>query len=196
MPSPESYREALERMSEADRARRKAFHEIGSWRSGDKEGVAKARKLLDEFKSESRRLETQYIRPLEKRFLSGDPEATDEVIAVLSVDALSYRSGYRKEDYYRRLKKTALSDEQISRLKSIALKRCASSEYRREDTELRKLMVKLADLEFLNKVEEIPARQDSLADRHKKRMLEVILHGRKDLRNEAKALSKGRTKSA
>ena len=195
MPSPESYRKALERMSEADQARRKAFDAIGSWRSGDKKGVAKASKLLDEFKAESRRLQEQYIGPLEKRFFSGDPSAIDEVIAVLSIDIPSFGSGYRKEDYYRRLKKPALSTQQVSQIRAIALQRCASGEYRREDRELRKLMVKLADVEFLNQLAGIPSAQGSLVERHRKLMIEVILHGRKDLREAAEALSKGGTKS-
>jgi hypothetical protein len=109
MPSPESYRQALERVREADQAHRKAFREIGSWRSGDKKGVAKAKKSLEVFRYESQVLQERYIGPLEKRFFSGDPGAIDEAIVVLSIDVPSYRSGYRKEDYYRRLKKAALS---------------------------------------------------------------------------------------
>ncbi len=127
MPSPESYRQALERMREADQAHRKAFREIGSWRSGDQKGVAKAKKSLEVFRYESQVLQERYIGPLEGRFFSGDPGAIDEVIVVLSIDVPSYRSGYRKEDYYRRLKKAALSEEQTSKLKAIALQRCASA---------------------------------------------------------------------
>ena len=190
MPTLESYRQALEKMSQADKARKEAFQQIGSWRSGDKKGVAKAKQLLDEFKSESETFQKRFIGPLEKRFLSGEPEATDEVIAILSVDASSYRSGYRKEVYYRRLKKITLSDTQIASLKSIAPQRCASSEYRREDRELRLLMVKLADIEFLNAVAEISSKKGSHVDGHKERMIQVILHSRKDLRDKFNSVRK------
>ncbi len=66
MPSPESYRQALERMREADQAHRKAFREIGSWRSGDQKGVAKAKKSLEVFRYESQVLQERYNRPLEE----------------------------------------------------------------------------------------------------------------------------------
>jgi hypothetical protein len=148
---------------------------------GDKKGVAKAKKSLQVFRYELQVLQERYIGPLEKRFFSGDPGAIDEAIVALSIDVPSYRAGYRKEDYYRRLKKAALSEEQISKLKAIVLQRCASREYRREDLELGRLLVKLADMEFLNAVEAVAARKGSMVEKHKQRMLEAVLHGRKDL---------------
>src|ERR1700747_3645520 len=98
MPSPESYRQALERMREEDQAHRKAFREIASWRSGDKKGVAKAKKALELFRYESQVLQERYNRSLEEALLWRS-RAIDEVIVVLSIDVPSYRSGYRKEDY-------------------------------------------------------------------------------------------------
>jgi len=53
-------------MREADQAHRKAFREIGSWRSGDKKGVAKAQKSLEVFRYESQVLQERYNRPLEE----------------------------------------------------------------------------------------------------------------------------------
>lgn len=80
------------------------------------------------------------------------------------------------------MKHLPLSESQSQRLQRIALLRCASHEYRREDSELRRLMIRLADVEFLNAVAAIPARAGSRIDGHKKRMFEVIVQGRKDLR--------------
>jgi len=175
-------------MCEADQARKKAFREIGSCRSGDKKGVAKATELLEAFRSESQALQERYIGPLEKRFFSGDPGAIDEVIVVLSIDVPSYRSGCRKEYYYRRLKKAALSREQSSKLKAIALRRCASSEYRREDSELRRLMTKLADIRVFERGRGDTHAKGSLVEKHKLRMLETVFHGRKDLRDQLKSM--------
>jgi hypothetical protein len=65
---------------------------------------------LEVFRYESQVLQERYNRPLEEALLWRS-RAIDEVIVVLSIDVPSYRSGYRKEDYYRRLKKAALSEE-------------------------------------------------------------------------------------
>jgi hypothetical protein len=48
-------------------------------------------------------------------------------------------------------------------------------------------MVKLADMEFLNAVEAVPARKGSMVEKHEQRMLQAVLHGRKDLRSQAKS---------
>jgi hypothetical protein len=68
--------------------------------------------------------------------------------------------------------------------------RCASDEYRREDSELRRLMVRLADAKFIEQVGAIPARSGSMVFVHKDRMLDVILAHRKDLATSSKQ-SKG-----
>jgi hypothetical protein len=56
-------------MREADQAHRKAFREIASWRSGDKKGVAKAKKALELFRYESQVLQERYNRSLEEALL-------------------------------------------------------------------------------------------------------------------------------
>ena len=170
----------------ADKARKKAFEEIGSWRSGDEKGVANA-KRLHRFKVLAHDLNKKYLEPLKKRFVAGDPEAVDEIIVVLSINAPSYRSGYRKEEYYRMLKKLNLSDRQLASVKEIALQRCASNEHRREDSELRRLMIKLADIGFLNRLAAIPSRNGSQVEKHKRWMTQVVLAGRKDLRDQLKS---------
>jgi hypothetical protein len=67
------------------------------------------------------------------------------------------------------LKKAALSQEQIEKLRALALTRCASNESRREDSQLRRLMIRLADIQFLNRVAAIASRPQSRVEGHKKR---------------------------
>jgi hypothetical protein len=128
------------------------------------------------------------LRPLADSFLAGDPAAVDEVLNFLEVDVPAFRTGYSKEWYYRKLKALKLNANQIARLREIAIKRCSSLEYRREDSELRRLMIRLADLSFLRRIAELPDRSNPYVRRKKSIMLEVVLHGRKDLRKEAEAL--------
>jgi hypothetical protein len=122
----------------------------------------------------------------------GNEFLVDEVLEFLAVDVLAFGCGYAKEKCYRRLKHVELSPSQIGRIKDIALKRCASNEYRREDSELRRLVVKIADLEFLENIAGISAGDSSRVAEHKKRMIESILAGRKDLRE---AVSQGAKQS-
>ena len=113
--------------------------------------------------------------------------AIDEVLNFLEVDAPAFRTGYSKEWYYRKLKKLELNPTQIERLKTIALNRCASPEYRREDSELRRLMIRLADAKFLQQVLELPGSTNRQVARKRLLMVEVIFVGRKDLRREVEA---------
>jgi hypothetical protein len=161
---------------------KKAFREMGSWKSKDEKAVAKTTKLLDTFKEHSKCLDVR-ITPLINTLRPGNEYVIEEVLEFLAVDVLAFRSGYAKEKCYRRLKHVELSLSHVGRIKDIALKRCASNEYRREDSELRRLVTKIADLEFLEKVAEIPARNGSRVAGHKERMIGSVLAGRKDLKD-------------
>jgi hypothetical protein len=55
-----------------------------------------------------------------------------------------------------------------------------------EDSELRRLMVGLADAEFMEQVQAIAARSGSRIFGHKDRMLDVVLAHRKDLGDQLK----------
>jgi hypothetical protein len=94
-----------------------------------------------------RLLYTAHLEPLCERFLKADSSVIDEVIVFLEVDVPAFQSGYNKEWYFKALKKLPLSEKQIEKLRNLALLRCASNEYRREDSELRRLMIRLADIE-------------------------------------------------
>ena len=104
------------------------------------------------------------LAPVLEGFLAGEPAAIDEVFTFLEIDTPAFRSGYSKEWYYRKLKRTILSEEQIQRLRKIALARCRSNDYRREDGELRRLMIQLADEPFVRQVAAIPGSQGSTVE--------------------------------
>jgi len=169
----------------------KAFREIGSWKCKDEKAVAKARKLLEAFKEHQKALDAR-LTPLTETIRPGNEHAIDEALGFLAVDILAFGCGYAKEKCYRRLKHVKLSPSQIGKIKEIALSRCASNEYRREDAELRRLIVKIADVEFLEKIAAIAAHDGSRVAGHKERMIRAVLDGRKDLRDELKRKA-GRT---
>ena len=83
-----------------------------------------------------------------------------------------------------------LGRQQIARLQEVAIARCASAEQRREDGELRRLMIQLADDEFLRRVADIPDDAGTRIRRKKSLMIEVVLKGRKDLRLKTKSSKK------
>jgi hypothetical protein len=163
----------------------KAFREMGSWKSKNKKAVTKARELLDTFNEHTKSLYDR-ITPLINTLSPGNEPVIDEALEFLAADVLAFGCGYAKEKCYRRLKHVELSSSHIGRIKDIAFRRCASNEYRRDDAELRRLVAKIADLEFLEKIAAIPAQDGSRVASHKERMIRAVLDGRKDLRDELK----------
>ena len=156
----------------------------------DRRNATKVRKQLDMVYREIRLLLYGHLEPLKDRFLAGDATAIDEVLEFLAIDLLAFGTGYQKQWYYRKLKQLDLTEEQANRLREIALTRCASNEYRREDSELRRLMIRFADAKFVEQVEAIPARPGSRVFVHKDRMLDVLLAHRKDLGEQFKTKSR------
>jgi hypothetical protein len=189
MSTRDRYRELLQNVREAHRSFKKSFSEMGSWRSKDEKAVAKTKGLRDIFYKEAGVLNA-ILKPLTKRLLAGDEQVIDDVLEFLATDVPAFGSGYTKEKYYQKLKSFDLSRSQKENIKDIALQRCASTEYRREDSELRRLMIKIADLEFLEKVASVPARDGSRIAGHKERMIVTILDNRKDLREIIKGRGK------
>jgi hypothetical protein len=171
----------MQNVHDAHALSKEALREMGSWKSKDEKAVAKARKLLENFKEQYRALDVR-LTPLVNTIRPGNEFLVDEVLEFLAVDVLAFRCGHAKETCYRRLKHVELSPSQIGRIKDIAMKRCASKEYRREDSELRRLMVRIADLEFLENIAGISAGDSARVAEHKKRMIDAVLNGRKDLR--------------
>lgn len=186
MPSRERYRELLENVRRADLDFKNAYRVAKESRDKTLKRRGEAEAQLEEFYEQLRVLGV-LLEDIRKRVQDGSSKAIDELIEYLAVDLPAFRSGYAKERFYRMLKKASLTQAQIDRLREIALARCASSEYRRDDSELRRVMIRLADLDFLNRVAAIPSSTGSRIERHKRRMFEVVLGGRKDLRKSLQA---------
>ncbi len=152
----------------------------------DRRNATKAGKQLDVLYGEIGLLLYHHLEPFKQRFIAGDAKAIDEVLDFLAIDLLASGTGYQKQWYYRKLKQLDLTEEQVNCVREIALARCASNEYRREDSELRRLMVRLADAKFMEQVQAIPARSGSRVFVYKDRMLDVILAHREDLGDQLK----------
>lgn len=181
MPSRDRYRELLENVYRAHLDFKKEFHSTKRGRGKNAKGRRKAEAELEEFNKHLGIL-NHLLEDLRKRVQSGGTQAIDDLIEYLAVDIPAFGSGYAKEKFYRQLTGATLTEDQISKLRDIAVARCASTEYRRDDSELRRVMIRLADLNFLNRVAAIPAFPESRIEWHKRRMFQVVLGGRKDLR--------------
>ncbi len=186
MSNRERYWQLLEGIRDAHSEHARAYQTARSKFGTNRKAHEATEAELQELK---RRVEFFYrmiLHPLQEPFLAGHSPAIDEIVTFLEVDVAAFRSGYSKEWYYRKLKALKLNATQVERLQEIALKRCASLEYRREDSELRRLMIRLADSEFVQRVRALPDSPNVRVQRKKTPMLEVILRGRKDLREQQK----------
>lgn len=192
MPSRDFYRKLLENVYRAHLDFKKEFNNAKGGRSKNAKGRRKAEAELEEFRKHLGIL-NDCLEALRKRVQSGSPQAIDDLVEYLAVDTPAFGSGYAKERFFRLLKRVALTEDQISELQDIAVARCASTEYRRDDSELRRVMIRLADLDFLNRVAAIPALAGSRIEGHKRRMLQVVLAGRKDLRRKLSETESKRT---
>src|SRR5262249_7002200 len=144
MPEQRRYRELLQRIKDAHQAFT-AAHRRARLKFGNRQRThAAIEKEREAFHAELKFFNESVIQPLTKAFVAGESTAVDEVIELLEVDVAAFRVGYTKEWYYRKLKALQLGPKQIERLRKIALQRCVSQEHRREDSELRRLMIRLA----------------------------------------------------
>jgi len=184
MPNQEWYRKLLDSIRKSHTEHATAYEKARLEFGTNRKAHQATKKELEELHKHLQEFYEKGLAPLLEGFLAGRSAAIDEVLTFLEVDIPAFRSGYSKEWYYRKMKKLALSEKQVMRLREIALARCASDEYRREDSELRRLMIKWADSRFLARVEAISAKNGSRVDGHKERLRDVILQGRKDLRDE------------
>jgi hypothetical protein len=186
MPTVERYRELLRNAQRASEIHLSAYEAARSKLGSNKKGhEATTHELAGYF----RNLDLFYeaLAPSEKRFLAGDVTACDDIINFLEADIPVSRSGYKKEKFYQKLKSIELDREQITRLQEIAIARCASTEQRREDSELRRLMIRLADDGFLRRIAGVPDEAGARVRHKKSLMIEVVLKGRKDLRPKLKS---------
>lgn len=112
-------------------------------------------KLRDDFFQKLNVLYGTKIEPLEKKFRDDPILAMEELIEFLSVDIPAFRCGYAKEVFLQWLKNTELSSKEIKQIQQIALKMCETDNVRREFRRWCRLMIKLADVNFVLKLKNI-----------------------------------------
>ncbi len=86
-------------------------------------------------------------------FYDGDSKSIDAILDFLEVDVLAFRCGYIKAGVYRQLKSVELNEKQSERLRNHCLQVCQMKNWLREFEELSRLMIKLANREFVRQIE-------------------------------------------
>lgn len=124
----------------------------------------------------------KYLGPLHENFLDGDPQAVSAVIDFLEVDVPVFRCGYAKEDYLHRLKTVPLTDEHRERLRHYGLRLCSCPAHRREIGEAGRLMIRVADRDFVEQLRALTASENRRIQEKSRKMLSVVKNGREDLR--------------
>jgi hypothetical protein len=107
--------------------------------------------------------------------------AADSVIDFLEIDIPAFRCGYVKEKFLRKLKSVALAEHQQTRLKKVALSLVAQGHYRRELSDWSRLMIVMADEEFIRSLQDVIKSLDAGQARGAERMLRVLIENRPDL---------------
>lgn len=126
------------------------------------------------------------LQPLERPFLAGEAEAIDAVLEFVEVDIPAFRCGYAKQWFFRKLKSLPLTKTQEARLRQSAYDLCRGPNYGREIADMGRLMIRLADKSLIRELRVLAESSDELVRRKSQRMLDVVLHHRKDLRDDAR----------
>lgn len=182
-------------MQEAYLAHRNFKDEWNNWRSGK---LKKAKKTKGNVEPESvanarnnffQKLNVLYdskIYPLEKKFRDNPKSAIDELIEFLSIDITAHRCGYAKEVFLQWLKNIELTSKEIEQFQQVAIKVCETDNVRREFRRWCRLMIKLADEEFVLKLKHLLESEDRYSQMKSKWMIDLIQKHRADLRELAR----------
>ena len=181
-------------MRELHKAHQEFKKEWKDWRNGNVKSTEKKKhkKLKgqepetvtiarDKFYDALNRLYDTQLIPLEIAFRQNAPTATDDVIEFLSVDITAHRCGYAKEWFLTKLKSVELTSSQKLKLQQIVLELCESYNFRREINYWGRLMIKLANQDFVEKLYALSNSSNRYAQVKSKWLLDKILHHRKDL---------------
>ena len=117
----------------------------------------------------------------EKDFFAGDSDSIDAILNFLEIDIPAFRCGYAKEKFFRKLKSLHLNENQKERLRNLAYNLCLSESYRREFRDLVRLMIKIADTDFIERLKQIEKESDDIVKFKIKIMLKTVLQNREDL---------------
>lgn len=121
------------------------------------------------------------IEPLERKFKETPSSTIDELIEFLSIDIAAHRCGYAKEVFLQWLKKYEFSTEEIEKFQQLALKVCEMNSFRREFRRWCRLMIKIADADFILRLRRLLKSDNHYAQIKSKWMIEMIQRHRADL---------------
>jgi hypothetical protein len=142
---------------------------------------AEARPYRDETNRLLRVLFERYVEPDGQALARGEPQAVDRVIDFLETDVPAFRCGYAKEEYIKRLRSMPLDARQRQRLMGYTLDLCRNPLHRREIKWAGRLMIRLAGQPFIDQLRGLTQDGNRRVAAKSGRMLEVVLHSRKDL---------------
>ena len=111
-----------------------------------------------------------------------DANGIDAILEFLEVDVLAHRCGYTKAWYYHRLKRVQLTPKQVERLRRHCLDVCSAKGNRPEISKLARLMVRHAGARLITDLSALVKGKSEFARRKARKVLQVILNGRPDLR--------------
>lgn len=123
------------------------------------------------------------LSPLQIKFAKNPLETVDEIIEFLSVDILAFRCGYLKEFFLTKLKTLELNDVQQEKLKQLALSLCKKPRFRREFGDWARLLIKLADKQFIEQLNGLSESSDTRIKNTSQWMRNKIVENRKDLQS-------------
>jgi len=178
-------------MDESYSAHKKFKQEWADWQNGKRKKDKKAKgnvepesvtKARNEFLQKNDSLYSLKIYPLEKNFWETPHSAFAELIEFLSVDIAAFRCGYAKEVFLQRLKNIELTAIEIKQIQQVALKMCETENVRREFRRWCRLMIRLADAEFILNLSGLSKNGNSLTRLKANWMLELLERHRTDLR--------------
>ncbi len=186
-----SYRELMQALDKANQDFKKEWND---WRNGkikraEKKTLKKLKGLepesvtaaRDKFWDAFNRLFDTHLKSLEIAFLENPSSVADDVIEFLSVGITAHRCGYAKERFLTKLKSVELTSSQKLKLQQIALALCESYNFRREINYWSRLIIKIADEDFVNKLNALTNSSNRYAQIKAKWLLDKILHHRRDL---------------
>lgn len=181
-------------MQEAYLAHRNFKDEWNNWQSGKLKKTKKSsgnvepesvRNARNNFFQKLDALYSSKLEPLEKKFRANPKSAIDELVEFLSVDITAFRCGYAKEVFLQWLKHTELTSKEIKQFQQIAIKMCETNNVRREFRRWCRLMIKLADVDFVAELKSLSESENHLARIKSKWMIKLIQKHRTDLKKTA-----------
>lgn len=126
------------------------------------------------------------VNILELKFTENQGLAIDELTEFLEIDIPAFRCGYAKEIFLEKLKNIELTESEKKKVRRTAIAVCANGNIRREYRRWCRLMIKLADADFIPDIRHNLESEEVFVRLKAKWMIELIQKHRPDLRDQAK----------